>query len=104
MDAGEDLNINAEILTTNEMQKLQLMAFLQEKTDNTLSHFYLINELGYNKVLHLYHKLVEDLKECNNVSGTIDADKLLSETNFDDFRADQYQQQITYKMLLSILL
>ncbi len=82
VNAGEIVNIDAEILTSDEVQKLRLLLFLKEQPGNTIREFDAIYGLGYNKVLHIYHKLIDDLRAFNESNEVLSDEELLEKNGF----------------------
>ncbi|WP_252903951.1 hypothetical protein [Secundilactobacillus oryzae] len=76
------MNIDAEILTSDEVQKLRLLLFLKEQPGNTIREFDAIYGLGYNKVLHIYHKLIDDLRAFNESNEVLSDEELLEKNGF----------------------
>lgn len=96
------VDINKLLLNQQDDQKIKLLVFLKENPNTSLYNFYLAQNLPYNKILYIYHKLIADLKEMTgNPDKTIS--ELIEDFSFDEYRHAIFKQQIGYQLLMSLM-
>lgn len=97
------VNINKLLLSQQDNERIQLLVFLKENPNSSLYNFFLAQNLPYNKVLYLYHKLIADLRDLSDDSDLTIAE-LLEEFNFDQYRHTVFKRQIGYQLIMSLLM